>query len=176
MPSVFIPDLDLLLAPVRAGATLIESEHHGEQHWLAVARAGLEIHRADAACDRKVLFLFALLHDARRELETRDPEHGARAAGLALELRERALFGIDDARMALLMEACQLHDTGAVSEEPTVGACYDADRLNLARLGITPDPSLLSRPVSRDAAFIERCAAFDSHELAWDQLLHDLVG
>jgi uncharacterized protein len=176
MPSVFIPDLDLLLAEVREGATLIDSTHHGEQHWLAVARTGLEIRRADDQCDRKVLFLFALLHDARRELETRDPEHGPRAAGLALTLRERALFGIDDARMALLMEACQLHDTGAVSDEPSIGACYDADRLNLARLGITPDPSLLSRPVSRDPEFIARCAAFDSHDLSWEQLHHDLVG
>ena len=33
---------------------------------------------------------------------------------------------------------------GLVSEDPTVGACWDADRLDLPRVGIQPDPALFS--------------------------------
>jgi uncharacterized protein len=48
----------------------------------------------------------------------------------------------------LLFEACRLHTDGLTSSEPTVQACWDADRLDLGRVGITPKPN---RPCS-DAA------------------------
>src|SRR5689334_2687085 len=145
-----IPNFDAFLDRCREGATLIDSSVHGERHWRAVARAAVEIRRADPAPDGTVLFLFAALHDARRELETRDPEHGPRAARLAEQLRADGVFVVDDERMAKLVEACELHDTGVVSDDPTIGACYDADRVNLTRLGFTIDHALLSRPVTRD--------------------------
>lgn len=166
-----VPDLEALLARCRDGAVLLGSTHHGERHWRAVARTGIEIHRADPGCDPTVLLLFAVLHDARRFSEHRDPEHGPRAAVLASELLRDGVIRLDDARAALLDEACRLHDTGTVSDDPTIGACYDADRLQLQRLGITPDPALLSRPVSRDPAFVARCAPFDAAELTWAELL-----
>lgn len=173
---MLVPDLDALLAPVRAGARLLHSRDHGEGHWRAVARCGLEIRSVDPACDGDVLFLFGLLHDARREREARDPQHGPHAARLAETLRADGLFGLDDVRMALLVEACELHDTGAVTDDPTVGACYDADRLNLRRVGIEPDARYLSRPVSADPAFIDRCAAFSDGTFTWPELLAALSG
>jgi uncharacterized protein len=175
MTARFIPNLDRLVLAARTGAPLADSRTHGEQHWRAVGRTGLEIVRADDTVDGHVVFLFALLHDARRFTNQSDPEHGPRAAALAVELRDKAWFSLDDERMALLVEACQLHDTGAVSDEPTIGACYDADRLQLTRIGITPDPALLSRPVSRDPEFIERAAAYDAQTHSWKELLADLA-
>jgi len=175
MKSSFIPDVARLVTAARTGAPLADSPTHGEQHWRAVARTGLEIKNADRVVSGRVLFLFALLHDARRFTTEPDPEHGPRAADLAVDLRERAFFSLDDARMALLVEACQLHDTGATSHEPTVGACYDADRLQLTRMGITPDPALLSRPVSRVPSFIAKVAAFNDETHAWAELRHELT-
>jgi uncharacterized protein len=36
------------------------------------------------------------------------------------------------------------HDRGLVSDDPTIGAAWDADRLDLTRLGIRPRAALLS--------------------------------
>lgn len=168
--AAVVPDLDTLVHACITNAPLANSATHGERHWRAVARVGIEIADADPEPDRAVLFLFALLHDARRHRETRDPEHGPRAAVLASKLRSQQLFVLDDARYAQLDEACRLHDTGAVSSDPTIGACYDADRINLTRIGVTLDHSLLSRPVSRDDAFIDRCRPFDAEPGSWAQL------
>jgi uncharacterized protein len=174
-PPSPVPDLEALLDACRSGAALLESDTHGERHWRAVARAALEITREDDAPDPVVLLLFAVLHDCRRELETRDPEHGPRAADVAVELRRRGLFVITDEQFAQLDEACRLHDTGAVSDDPTIGACYDADRLNLTRLGITPDPAFLSRPIASDPEFIDRCRAYDADPGTWVELASALL-
>src|SRR5262245_60049335 len=80
-----VADLDALVGAVRAGSRLRGSWVHGEQHWRAVAHAGLVLCRALPDADAEVVFLFGLLHDSRRRNENRDPEHGPRAARLARE-------------------------------------------------------------------------------------------
>jgi hypothetical protein len=39
--------------------------------------------------------------------------------------------------------------TGQLSTDPTVGVCFDADRLDLGRVGIEPDPELISTDAGR---------------------------
>jgi uncharacterized protein len=56
--------------------------------------------------------------------------------------------------MELLVTACSRHTCGSVSADPTIGTCWDADRLDLARFGIVPDPELLSTAAARSPAFI----------------------
>ncbi len=41
------------------------------------------------------------------------------------------------------------HDNGGTREDPTVGVFWDADRPNLWRVGIMPDPRFLSAPAAR---------------------------
>ena len=36
------------------------------------------------------------------------------------------------------------HTDGTISDDPTIGCCWDADRLDLPRVGMQPDPALLS--------------------------------
>ncbi|MCW2973896.1 MAG: hypothetical protein JWN72_2169, partial [Thermoleophilia bacterium] len=74
--AAFIPDLERLVRAARTDAPLADSPTHGEQHWRAVARTGIEIRRGDRLVSGRVLFLFALLHDARRFTTEPDPEHG----------------------------------------------------------------------------------------------------
>src|SRR5262249_24487970 len=45
---------------------------------------------------------------------------------------------------ALLYYACAWHERGRVSDDPTIGACWDADRLDLPRVGTQPMPELMS--------------------------------
>lgn len=84
-----------------------------------------------------------------RQNEYDDPEHGHRGAELSRRLHHEGLLPLADADRALLYEACNDHDRGLVTEDPTIGACWDADRLNLWRVGRKPDPRLLSTAAAR---------------------------
>jgi len=112
----------------------------GQPVALVVART--EAAATDGA-DVQVVRLFAILHDARRWNEGSDPDHGQRAADLAADLCG-TMFHLDDARLTVLREACILHDRGKVSADATTGVCWDADRLDLPRVGIAPAPRLMS--------------------------------
>ena len=43
-----------------------------------------------------------------------------------------------------LKVACRLHTTKWKTEDATVNACFDADRLDLGRVGITPNPDKMA--------------------------------
>ncbi|HLU50308.1 MAG TPA: hypothetical protein VK116_19565 [Planctomycetota bacterium] len=125
---------------------------HGPSHWKRVEEIGLRL-AIDTGADRDVITLFALYHDSRRELECDDPRHGERGALLALEHRGK-LFDLDDASFEKLYVACVEHTDGHLSEDPTIGACWDADRLDLSRLGIKPRVESLSTGPARDPAMV----------------------
>ena len=132
---------------------------HGPSHWLKVRRNGLYLAIHHAA-DEEVVRLFALFHDSCRENEFRDPLHGPRGAQLAIEFRKADHFHLADPRMELLVTACNIHNGGPPQSEPTLAVCLDADRLDLGRVGITPDPARLSTATAQSIA--------TRH--AWDEL------
>ena len=85
----------------------------------------------------RVVELFCLLHDTQRRNENRDPSHGRRAALYARSLRG-VWFDLSDEEMDLLMEALKYHSDGYTEADITVQVCWDADRLDLGRVGIKP--------------------------------------
>lgn len=116
-------------------------------------------------------FLFALFHDAMRDNDGDDPGHGERGAALASELRREGLYDLPEDGAERLREACEGHDAGGTSEDPTIGACWDADRLNLWRVGIEPNPALLSTAAARDPKMIGRGRALqDEPAPSWAAL------
>jgi uncharacterized protein len=124
---------------------------HGPSHWLTVRRNALYLSRFHDA-DEQVVRLFALFHDSCRENEFRDPQHGPRGAQLAIEFRGAGHFHLDDARMLLLVTACEIHNGARPQSDATLGVCLDADRLDLGRVGILPDPKRLSTSTARHIA------------------------
>jgi len=96
-----------------------------------------------------VVTLFALFHDSRRINEYCDDGHGLRGGEFARTLRG-SLIHLDDARFELLFEACRLHTDGHTTGEPTLLACWDADRLDLGRVGIIPQPRRLCTDGARE--------------------------
>lgn len=130
--------------------TLGDWSLHGPDHWVRVERNGLALARVNGA-DETVVRLFALFHDSQRHNESYDPEHGQRAAAFARQ-QHGDLFAVSDDQLTLLCLACEWHHRGAVSDDVTVGTCFDADRLDLPRVGITPDPSKMSTAVGREYA------------------------
>jgi hypothetical protein len=115
-----------------------------------VAAAGLTLLDSTPDADPLVVLLFALFHDSMRESDGHDPEHGARGARLARTMRDAGDFDLDEERLLTLEEACTAHDKGTTSTDPTIGVCWDADRLNLWRVMIKPNPALLSTPGAKD--------------------------
>jgi uncharacterized protein len=110
-----------------------------------VERNALELVPHACGADIVLVRLFAVLHDSNRQTESWDPEHGGRAADWARELnQDRKLFHLDEARLELLGRAMLWHDKGQVSDDPTVATCWDADRLDLPRVGIRPAARLMS--------------------------------
>lgn len=114
---------------------------HGRDHWLRVLQNAREI-ATETGANLRVVELFAVLHDSQRENENHDPQHGHRASAYATKIR-RTWFGLYDAEMNLLQEACRWCSDGFTEADVTVQACWDADRLDLGRVGIRPDPSFL---------------------------------
>ena len=120
---------------------------HGPVHWRQVEKNGLAI-AAENGASTEFVRLFAALHDSCRENESFDPEHGLRAATLAKELRGR-LFDLDDVMLDKLVVCCTKHDKGATSPDLEIGTCWDADRLDLPRVGITPDEQYFSTEAAK---------------------------
>jgi uncharacterized protein len=51
-----------------------------------------------------------------------------------------------------LVTACRIHNGAPPQTDPTLAVCLDADRLDLGRVGITPDPTRLSTTTAQSIA------------------------
>ena len=114
---------------------------HGIAHWARVLENGLRL-AEETGADIEVVQLFAILHDSQRINEGGDPKHGPRAAAYTLELRG-LVFDLPDPGFRLLHRACAGHTHERTHPDITIQTCWDADRLDLGRVGITPHPSRL---------------------------------
>jgi len=123
---------------------------NGPDHWRRVEQVGLFI-AARTGADAMVVRLFALFHDSRRRNIDRDEGHGMRGAEYALTLRGDG-YQISEEQFQLLIYACCWHSEQEHHDNPTIATCWDADRLDLGRLGIIPDPRFLSTEISREIA------------------------
>ncbi len=115
---------------------------HGPSHWARVKHHGLIIGEQVGA-DLEVIKLFAFLHDSQRVSEYSDPEHGSRAAQYAKSLNGK-FFDLKQDQMELLTLAMEGHSDGDLHLNPTIQTCWDADRLDLGRVGIKPAGEFLS--------------------------------
>lgn len=128
-------DTPSIMRAILRGYALPVRGYHGVVHWARVLENGLRIAELNGA-DQDVVTLFALFHDSRRVNEHRDNGHGLRGAELARSLRGSVVL-LDDDRFDTLFEACRLHTDGLTTGDATLQACWDADRLDLGRVGIT---------------------------------------
>ena len=141
--------------------------HPRPGHWLRVLENGRTLAAATPGADPALVELFALLHDSRRLDEDGDRGHGERAAAYVRDSRGEGMLDLGSERVALLAAACARHEMGEVSADPTIGCCWDADRLELARLGRRPIARLLSTAAALDPGIqaaawqrgIDRCGA-----------------
>ena len=128
--------------------------HHGIAHWARARVNGLMLADQTGA-SRHVVELFAFFHDSGRFNEFVDDGHGARGAALASRLKGR-YFDATDEEMDLLHFACVHHSDGMAQGDATVLTCWDADRLDLGRVGITPRAKYLGTEAARSQTSMHR--------------------
>ena len=120
---------------------------HGVGHWARVLENGLRLAKETGA-NVEVLRLFAIFHDSRRASEGHDDGHGERGGDLARELRGE-WFALSDREFNLLYDACVGHTDGETEADITIQTCWDADRLDLGRVGIVPAEQKLCTPAAK---------------------------
>lgn len=132
-------DRDVLYL-LRKKSLFFNSPIHGVKHWKTVERNGHHLAEFNNA-DTEVLSYFAYFHDCMRENEYRDKWHGPRAASFAK--KHRGLIPLNDIQFKQLIDACKGHTYGERPDCITINTCWDADRLDLPRVGIIPDANRL---------------------------------
>lgn len=120
---------------------------HGLSHWGRVLEIGVRL-AEDTGADVEVVQLFAVLHDSRRINEGWDDGHGRRGAELAARLRGD-YFELGDDAFEKLYTACAGHTDGRTDGDATVQTCWDADRLDLPRVGLRVEPQYLGTDAAR---------------------------
>ena len=129
------------------------SPFHGINHWDNVWMNGQEIGWAVDA-DMEVVEYLSYLHDCQRWSEGSDWLHGPRAAQFAHENRE--LFDLSSSQFKDLIGAVaghtKLQPGCKAGENPTIAACWDADRLDIWRVGYAVDPRYLFTERAKDLA------------------------
>lgn len=130
-------------------------EFHDIEHWEVVERNGMLLAKYDADINLKVVRYFAYLHDSCIENEYGEIEyleHGKRAAEFCDEIRDTYLSSFSDEEFSLLRRACEFHTTELSLGDITIDACFDADRLDLPRVGIQPIASKMASPKGKEFA------------------------
>ena len=122
---------------------IFESELHGIEHWKQVERNGLLL-ATETGANVTIVRLFALFHDSKRADDGFDKEHGPRGAEFAKTCFEEHRFDITQEQFDKLYHACKFHTTEPRSGDATIDTCYDADRLDLGRVGIKLDPNKMA--------------------------------
>jgi len=120
---------------------------HGPRHWARVFENGRALAKHTGA-KVEVVELFAVFHDACRINDHWDQGHGSRGADLATVFRGK-YFELSDSDFAALKLACRLHTDGLTEGDVTVITCWDADRLDLGRVGMKPYKDLLCTDAAR---------------------------
>jgi uncharacterized protein len=142
-----------LMDLVRAGFALDLDGIHGEAHWQRVFENGQRLAEQTGA-DPEIVEFFAYLHDAKRLNDGWDKLHGQRAAAFVEGLPD-SLLPLAGEKRDLLVYAIAHHSDGQIDGNITVQTCWDADRLDLGRIDIRPNPKYLCTEAAKDPAVIE---------------------
>lgn len=100
--------------------------------------------------DNTIGHYFALLHDVARKNEEKDIGHGQRAVELLSAYGGHEWLQITAQAYEELCYAITHHSNGLTEGTLTQQACWDADRLDLWRVGIMPNPGRLITEAAKD--------------------------
>ena len=120
---------------------------HGITHWEHVEAFGLMMAEEVPETDKEVIQWFAYLHDCRRGSDGCCEEHGQAAAKFIKKIRKTFLSELSDEQVKILILACKSHTLKHRTGNITADICLDADRLDLPRVGIIPEPKKMASAI-----------------------------
>jgi hypothetical protein len=109
-----------------------------------------------------------------RENEDDDLEHGKRGAALLRQLASEGWISLTPTQLYYVLHACETHTTAPPTPVLPIGVCYDADRLTLWRVWITPKEEYLSTPLGKELARKKATETFHETPPEWDEVLEEL--
>lgn len=126
---------------------------HGITHWQHVEKFGLLMAKECLEADTDVIRWFAYIHDCRRNTDDACyDDHGKLAAKYIRKIRKTFLSDLTDEQISVLALACRAHDVKHRTHELTADICLDADRLDLERVSIKPDPKKMASSIGAELA------------------------
>lgn len=120
---------------------------HGLTHWRRVYENGLMIAKETGA-NIDLVELFALFHDSCRFNDGKDHNHGRRAAKWVASMRSD-FSDLPEDLFQFLLEALRDHTHVRHTDNIHIAACWDADRLDLDRVGKTPREEFMNTEIGR---------------------------
>ena len=143
---------------------------HGPDHWVRVERNGLYIAEKTGA-DKTIVQLFALFHDCMRWNDSVDPGHGLRGAEYAAKIKNE-FINISPDDFDKFYYACEWHTDKRTTNDITVAACWDADRLDIGRVGYELDSWFMNSKPAQEIAKRDDIDVLDRIEVRnWEKLI-----
>lgn len=148
---------------------------HGFPHWARVIDNGLLL-ADEYALNKNILIIFALFHDIKRVRDEYDFEHGLRGGDFLLLNRKH--INLTDTEINTAYLACKGHTEIKHSNDLNIAMCWDADRLDLMRVGLQPQSPYLNLLKSQQIDFIqERSIPANKHSIPhWGVNFLDDIG
>lgn len=163
-------DLEAVWYRVLEDTSVEHSSIHGPDHWARVERNGLYVAQKTGA-NQTIVQLFAVFHDCMRQNDHVDPGHGRRGAEYAVQIKNE-LIHIPSDDFDKFYYACEWHTDQVAIDDVTISTCWDADRLDLGRVGFILDPQYMnSKPAQKiakrdDMSVLDRVAVRN-----WEKLV-----
>ena len=143
---------------------------HGPAHWARVERNGLYVAQKTGA-NKTIVQLFAVFHDCMRWNDAIDPGHGHRGAEYAAQIKNE-LINISKSDFDTLYYACEWHTDKHTTDDITIAACWDADRLDIGRVGFILDPQFMNSKPAQEIAKRDDISVLDCLEVRdWVELI-----
>ncbi|MBV9946472.1 MAG: hypothetical protein JOZ69_06470 [Myxococcales bacterium] len=146
------------------------SHIHGPAHWFRVRRFGalLSAREGLPTDARRCVEIFSLVHDLARLDDGGGNQHAIDGASYVDEVLPAVFGALPSEQIETVRAAIRYHSDGLVAQAAgelglfdrvaapresvvrTIACCWDADRLDLPRVGILPQPRLMSTASWRD--------------------------
>lgn len=135
------------------------NDDHGIKHWERVYH-NTQLLSNYYNIKSDVFELFSLLHDSKREDEYEDLKHGKRAALFVKELVNSEIINISKEDKNRLVFACSNHTVtntkAKLFNDLIVQICFDADRLDIGRVGIIPEEKYFCTDFAKELVRTEK--------------------
>ena len=164
-------NLEAVWSRVLKDTSVKHASIHGPCHWARVERNGLYVAQKTGA-DKMIVQLFAVFHDCMRQNDNIDPGHGRRGAEYAVQIKDE-FINIPSDDFDKFYYACEWHTDQITTDDVTITACWDADRLDLGRVGFILDPRYMNSKPVQAIAECNDISVLDRLEVRnWEKLVH----